>query len=433
MMQSTDQPHCLTEADRVAAVEHTDCCIVGGGPGGAVLALLLARQGVAVTLLEAHGDFNRDFRGDALQPAVLDVLGQIGLADRVLAIAIARLTVFPVHTRSETVPLDDVGHLRTPYPFITMVPQVRFLDLIVSEAQRCPNFRLVMGARVEALVRDDDGHVRGVRYRAKDGWHEIRTQLVVGADGRSSRLRSLAGLESIRTASPVDYLWFRVPRSEADPAGGAYLGDGGWAVLLNRGAEWQVGYSLKKGSYAVLRAQGLNALRRSVELRVPWLAERTDSLCDWQRTSLLSVEVCRLRRWYCPGLLMIGDAAHTMSPVGAVGISEAIQDAVVACNILGPRLKAGRISETDLAAVQRRREWPVRVVQVSQRVMQRWFMATRHGAPADRVPFVLRAKARTPFLRDLTARVFGLGVWPAGLKPASRSGPVELSPRPVRI
>jgi 2-polyprenyl-6-methoxyphenol hydroxylase-like FAD-dependent oxidoreductase len=430
MRQSTDQPQGLAEADRVRAVEHADCCIVGGGPGGAVLALLLARQGVAVTLLEAHGDFNRDFRGDALQPAVLDVLGQMGLADRVLAIAIARLPVFAVHTRTETVPLDDVGHLRTPYRFITMVPQARFLDLIVSEAQRCPSFQLVMGARVEALVRDDDGHVRGVRYRAKRGWAEIRTQLVVGADGRSSRLRSLASLEPVSTASPVDYLWFRVPRSAADPAGGVYLGDGGWAVLLNRGAEWQVGYSLKKGSYAELRAQGLNALRRSVELRVPWLADRTDSLCDWRRTSLLAVEVCRLRRWYCPGLLMIGDAAHTMSPVGAVGISEAIQDAVVASNILGPRLRAGCVREKDLAAVQRRREWPVRIVQVNQRLMQKWFMATRHGAPAERVPIVLRAKARIPFLRDLTARVFGLGVWPPRLNPASVCGPVELVRRP---
>ena len=223
-----------------------------------------------------------------------------------------------------------------------------------------------------------------------------------------------------------------MPRSEADPAGGVYLGDGGWAVLLNRGAEWQVGFSLKKGNYALLRAQGLDALRRSVELRVPWLADRTDSLRDWRRTSLLSVEVCHLRRWYCPGLLMIGDAAHTMSPIGAVGISEAIQDAVVASNVLGPRLQAGRVSETDLASVQRRREWPMRVVQVNQRLMQSCFIATRHGAPADRVPFVLRAKARIPFVRDLTARVFGLGVWPARLKPASGGAPVELSPRPRR-
>jgi 2-polyprenyl-6-methoxyphenol hydroxylase-like FAD-dependent oxidoreductase len=202
MIQRTDHRHNFANIDEpVTVVERTDCCIVGGGPAGAVLALVLARQGVAVTLLEAHGDFNRDFRGDALQPAVLDVLGQMGLADRVLAVALARIAIFPVHATSETLPLDDVGHLKTPYPFITIVPQARLLDQIVEEAQRYPTFRLVMRARVEALVLDDGGRVGGVRYRATDGWHEVRTQLVVGADGRSSRLRGLAGLEVVRSRS----------------------------------------------------------------------------------------------------------------------------------------------------------------------------------------------------------------------------------------
>jgi 2-polyprenyl-6-methoxyphenol hydroxylase-like FAD-dependent oxidoreductase len=421
------------DADHATTIERTDCCIVGGGPGGAVLALLLARQGIAVTLLEAHGDFNRDFRGDGLQPAVLDLLGQMGLADRVLAVALARLPTFAVHTPSGTVPLADVSRLRTPYPFITIVPQVHFLDLIIEEAQRCPTFRLVMGARVEALVQDDDAHVRGVRYRAKDGWHEVWTQLVVGADGRSSRLRGLAGLEPVRTASSVDFLWFRLPRHATDPAGGVYLGDGGWNALLSRGAEWQVGYSMAKGGYARLRAEGLDALQRSVERRVPWLADRTDALCDWTQTSLLSVEVCRLRRWYQPGLLLIGDAAHTMSPLGGVGISEAIQDAAVASNILGPRLRAGRVSVTDLAAVQRRREWPVRIVQAYQRVVEGWFLASWPGTAAGRMPLGFRMQARIPILRNLAARIFGLGVWPVRLSPAAGRGPVELSRLPVRM
>jgi 2-polyprenyl-6-methoxyphenol hydroxylase-like FAD-dependent oxidoreductase len=405
-------------------VEQSDCCIVGGGPAGAVLALLLARQGVGVTLLEAHGDFNRDFRGDSLQPAVLQVLAQMGLADRVLALALARLSSFGVHTSSGSVPHADVSRLETPYPFITMVPQVRFLDLIISEAQRCPTFRLIMSARVEALIRRDDGHVRGVRYRTSNDWREIRTQLVIGADGRSSRLRGLAGLETVRTASPIDMLWFRLPRHDTDPDGGAYLGDGGWAALLNRGAEWQIGNTLEKGGYARLRAQGIDALRRSVELRVPWLADRTDALRDWHQTSLLSVEVCHLRRWYQPGLLLIGDAAHTMSPVGGVGISEAIQDAVVASNVLGSRLRARNVRESDLAVVQRRREWPVRIVQGYQRLVQASFMAT-HAGVADRVPLRLRVQARIPFLRDAAARIFGLGVWPARLRPTLTSGQVE--------
>ena len=412
-------------------VEQTDCCIVGGGPAGAVLALLLARQGVRVTLLEAHGDFNRDFRGDALQPAVLQVLAQMGLADRVLALALARFSSFPFHTPSGSVHHADVSRLKTPYPFIAMVPQARFLDLIVSEAQRWPAFRLVMGARVEALVREADGHVSRVRYRSSEGWHEIRTQLVIGADGRSSRLRGLAGLEPIRTASPIDMLWFRVPRRATDPSGGAYLGDGGWVGLLNRGAEWQVGYSLQKGGYARLRAQGLDALRRSVEVRVPWLADRTDALRDWQQTSLLSVEVCRLRRWYAPGVLLIGDAAHTMSPVGGVGISEAIQDAVVASNILGPRLCARNVRDSDLAAVQRRREWPVRIVQGYQRLTEASLMATSAGGTAGRVRLGLRMQARIPFLRDIAGRIFGLGVWPARVRAPLRAGSGELAELPA--
>ena len=433
MTERTDHPQHLAETDDAALVRQTDCCIVGGGPAGAVLALLLARQGIAVTLLEAHGDFNRDFRGDALQPAVLDLLGQMGMADRVLAIALARIPTFEIHTPSGTVPHVDVSRLRTPCPFITMVPQVQFLDLIIEEARRCPTFTLVMGARVERLVQDDNGHVRGVRYRAKDGWHELRTELVVGADGRSSRLRALAGLEPVRSAWPVDMLWFRLPRRATDPAGGVYVGDGGWVGLLNRGAEWQLGCSIAKGGYAHLRAQGLDALRRSVERRVPWLADRTDALCDWQQTSLLSVDVCRLRRWYRPGLLLIGDAAHTMSPVGGVGISEAIQDAVVASNVLGPRLRLGCVSETDLAAVQRRREWPVRIVQAYQRVLTGWFLASRPDTTASGMPLGYRVQARIPVVRNLAARIFGLGVWPVRLNPTPTPERVELSALPAQV
>jgi 2-polyprenyl-6-methoxyphenol hydroxylase-like FAD-dependent oxidoreductase len=432
MSDRTDLPAQPTEVDRATPIERADCCIAGGGPAGAVLALMLAGQGIAVTLLEAHGDFDRDFRGDALQPAALDLLGQLGLADRLLALALARMPVFPVRTPSETVPQHDVSRLRTPYPFMTLVPQVRLLDLVVGEARRCPTFRLVMGARVEGLVQDGDGHVRGVRYRTRDGWHELRAQLVVGADGRFSRLRGLAGLEPVRTAAPVDILWFRLPRRETDPPPGVYLGDGGSAALLNRGAEWQIGYSLAKGGYARLRAEGLEALRRSVAIRVPWLAGRTDALRGWGQTSLLAVETCRLRRWYRPGLLLIGDAAHTMSPVGAVGITVALQDAAVAANILGPRLSAGRLAVADLAAVQRRREWPVRIVQAYQRLVQGWLLATPRGVPARRVPLGFRLQAHLPFVRDLGARIFGLGVWPVRLRPAPPLRPAGFAPLPAR-
>ncbi len=410
----------------------TDCCIVGGGPAGAVLALLLARQGINVTLLEAHNDFDRDFRGDVLQPAALDLMGQMGLAERVLEVALARYPTGALATPSERASFPDVGRLKTPYPFMTYVPQVRFLRVIVEEGQRCPGFRLVMGGRVEALLEDDDGPVRGVRYRATDGWHEVRAQLVVAADGRFSRVRSLAGLDPMRTPAAFDILWFRLPRRDTDPAPGVFVSNGGWTVLHNRGTDWQVGSTIAKGSYPRVRAEGLEAVRRPITQRVPWLADRTDALRDWSQLSLLAVESSRLRRWYRPGLLLIGDAAHTMSPIGAVGITVAIQDAAVASNVLGPRLRAGRVSVADLAAVQRRRQWPVRIVQAYQQLMQDWMMAAPGGDGAARMPLGYRVQQRIPFLRHVGARIFGMGVWPVRLSPAPALRLLEVPPLPVR-
>ncbi len=410
----------------------TDCCIVGGGPAGAVLAVLLARQGINVTLLEAHNDFDRDFRGDVLQPAALDLMGQMGLAERVLEVALARYPTGAPTTPSERASFPDVGRLKTPYPFMTYVPQVRFLRVIVEEGQRCPGFRLVMGGRVEALLEDDDGQVRGVRYRATDGWHEVRAQLVVAADGRFSRVRSLAGLDPMRTPAAFDILWFRLPRRDTDPAPGVFVSNGGWTVLHNRGTDWQVGCTIAKGSYPRVRAEGLEAVRRPITQRVPWLADRTDALRDWSQLSLLAVESSRLRRWYRPGLLLIGDAAHTMSPIGAVGITVAIQDAAVASNVLGPRLRAGRVSVADLAAVQRRRQWPVRIVQAYQQLMQDWMMAAPGGDGAARMPLGYRVQQRIPFLRHVGARIFGMGVWPVRLSPAPALRLLEVPPLPVR-
>ena len=410
----------------------TDCCIVGGGPAGAVLAVLLARQGINVTLLEAHNDFDRDFRGDVLQPAALDLMGQMGLAERVLEVALARYPTGAPTTPSERASFPDVGRLKTPYPFMTYVPQVRFLRVIVEEGQRCPGFRLVMGGRVEALLEDDDGQVPGVRYRATDGWHEVRAQLVVAADGRFSRVRSLAGLDPMRTPAAFDILWFRLPRRDTDPAPGVFVSNGGWTVLHNRGTDWQVGCTIAKGSYPRVRAEGLEAVRRPITQRVPWLADRTDALRDWSQLSLLAVESSRLRRWYRPGLLLIGDAAHTMSPIGAVGITVAIQDAAVASNVLGPRLRAGRVSVADLAAVQRRRQWPVRIVQAYQQLMQDWMMAAPGGDGAARMPLGYRVQQRIPFLRHVGARIFGMGVWPVRLSPAPALRLLEVPPLPVR-
>jgi 2-polyprenyl-6-methoxyphenol hydroxylase-like FAD-dependent oxidoreductase len=404
----------------------TDCCIVGGGPAGAVLALLLARLGIAVTLLEAHNDFDRDFRGDVLQPAALDVIGQMGLAERVLAAALGRYPDGASISQSDDASFPAIGRLKTPYPFMTVIPQVHFLDIVVEEARRCPTFRLVMGARVEALVQDDRGQVRGVRYRAKDGWHQVQAQLVVAADGRFSRIRSLARLEPRRRPAAFDLLWFRLPRRDSDPAPGVFARNGGWTVLHNRGTEWQVGCSIPKGSYVRVRAEGLDAVRGPVAERVPWLADRTHTLSDWNQISLLAVETSRLRRWYQPGLLLIGDAAHTMSSIGAVGITVAIQDAAVASNVLGPRLRAGQLGVADLAAVQRRRELPVRIVQAYQLLTEGWMMAPEKNS--GRMPLGYRIQQSMPILRGLGARIFGLGVWPVRLDPVPAAETAEVRP-----
>jgi 2-polyprenyl-6-methoxyphenol hydroxylase-like FAD-dependent oxidoreductase len=292
-----------------------------------------------------------------------------------------------------------------------MVPQARFLEMLIGEAERLSTFRKVMGARAEALLVDDSGQVEGIRYRERSGVREVRAQVVIGADGRFSRVRALADLDLFRAAPPFDLLWFRVPRQPSDPPGGVYFGPGGWLVLLNRGAEWQVAYSMPKGGYAALRAAGVHELRGSLGQLVPWLVGRADDLRDLNQCAPLVVEVSRVRQWYRPGLLLIGDAAHTMSPVAGVGISLAIQDAAVASNVLGARLRAGRVRVSDLAAVQRQREWPIRIVQAYQGLIQRWLIGARTG----QVPHALRLHARIPITRQLAARTFGLGVWPVRL------------------
>ena len=246
------------------------------------------------------------------------------------------------------------------------------------------------------------------------GPHQIASSATTG---RFSRVRSLAGLQPIRTAPGFDLLWFRVPRAAHDPGGGVHVGQGGWLVMLNRGSCWQVAYSLPKGGYPALRSAGLDELRRSLGLLVPWLASRAETVTDWAQLGLLTVELSRLRHWYRPGLLPIGDAAHTMSPVGGVGISVAVQAAAVAPNVLGPARRTGRIGVADLAHVQRQREFAVPIVQRYQALVGRWLTSTRRDHAAE-IPPALRLQASVRPLADVTARVFGLGVWPVRLNPA---------------
>jgi len=350
--------------ENVREVHETSCCIVGAGPGGAVLALLLARSGIPVVLLEAHKDFDREFRGDTIHPSVMEILDEIGLAEPLHRLRHTKVYGPTIQAANGPFSPVDLRRLKTRFPYIMLIPQARFLEFITEEAKKYPQFGLVMRANVQWLI-EEGGVVRGVRYLGPDGWHEVRARVTVGADGRFSFVRHLAGFEPIKTSPPMDVLWFRLPRLPEEPeaAGGALggLGRGRIFIALDRDDYWQAGYVFPKGHYQELRAQGLEALRRSIVEIEPRFAKHVEHLTDWHQLSLLSVESSRCPRWYKPGLLLIGDAAHVMSPVGGVGINYAIQDAVVAANVLAGPLKAGRVTLADLAEVQRQREWPTRV------------------------------------------------------------------------
>ncbi len=404
--------------EEVPEVRRTTVCVVGGGPGGVVLALLLARGGVAVELLEAHEDFDRDFRGDTIHPSVMELMDELGLAERLLALRHTKLHTGTFMTPDGPVTVLDFRRLKTRFPYITMLPQKDFLEFLVAEAKRYENFRLTMGARVEELVREG-GSVRGVRYESDGGrTHEVRAALTVGADGRSSRVRHLAGYEPVKTSPPMDVLWFRLPRREGDPEGVlGQFGGGTGVVMLDRLDEWQVGYVILKGSYRQVRADGLEALRRKLSEIVPLLADRAEHLKEWKQVSMLSVESSRVPRWYEPGLLLIGDAAHVMSPVGGVGINYAIQDAVVAANVLTEPLLRGELKTEHLGEVQRQREWPTRVIQrIQTQAQNRIVAAALKPGRLFNLPLFLRLLLKIPYLRDLPARVVAFGVRPVHVK-----------------
>jgi 2-polyprenyl-6-methoxyphenol hydroxylase-like FAD-dependent oxidoreductase len=404
---------------------HPSCLIVGGGPAGAVLALLLARRGVPVTVLEKHRTLDRSFRGNTLNPAVLELLDDLGLADRTLALPHAKTTHFTAVDAGGAVRFAEFGALDTPFPFVALVQQADFLPLVFDEVARHPHARLVMGADVQGLI-EEDGTVRGVVYERDGARHELRAPLVVACDGRNSAVRAESGLPLKRYGAPIDVLWFTLPRSDADDEqAGAYFrfGRGAMLALMDAGTHWQVGTIIEKGSFPALRARGIDAFRRDVAGAAPEFADRLEALADWERMALLGVEVSRLRRWSRPGLLCIGDAAHAMSPVGMVGINLAIQDAACAADLLAAKLRTGRVSATDLRAVQRRREPAVRLVQWMQVLAHRRVLAPMLRPGRSRLPQPERWLMGRPRLRRVASRLIAYGRWrPRSAAPSAGEG-----------
>jgi 2-polyprenyl-6-methoxyphenol hydroxylase-like FAD-dependent oxidoreductase len=400
----------------------TRCVIAGGGPAGMMLGFLLARAGIDVTVLEKHGDFLRDFRGDTIHPSTLELMHELGLLDAFLKLPHQEVSRLAFQFGAERIPMVDFSHLPVRCKFVALMPQWDFLDFLADRGRRYSNFHLLMRTEAIDLISDGD-RVTGLRARAPDGEIEIHAALVVGCDGRHSTVRERAGLSSEDVGAPIDVLWFRLSRHNDDTEEtGGHIEAGKMMVMLNRGDYWQCAYVIPKGGIEAVKREGLAAFRDRVVELSPWMADRIGELKSFDDIKLLTVTIDRLRQWHRPGLLCIGDAAHAMSPVGGVGVNLAVQDAVAAANILAEPLRAGFVTNEHLAAVQRRREFPMKLIQWVQVVVQnRLLSPALSSRERPKPPLALKLIQWLPFLRRIPARVVGLGVRPEHIETPERA------------
>ncbi|MGE4046636.1 MAG: FAD-dependent oxidoreductase [Acetobacteraceae bacterium] len=395
----------------------TRCCIAGGGPAGMVLGVLLARAGIDVTVLEKHGDFLRDFRGDTIHPSTLQVMHELGVLSRFLDRPHDKVDRLGVQIGESYFEIADFSFLPTVCKYIAMMPQWDFLNFLAEEGNRYPGFRLLMHTEAVDLLHEND-RVCGVLAQAPDGPIEIRAELVIAADGRGSTLRQVAGMHVTDRGAPMDVLWMRLSRKETDPPGTLGRIDARRLfITINRGDYWQCAFVIPKGGIEAVHRAGLEAFHRSIVQLAPHFSDRTHELGSWDDVKLLTVTVNRLDQWHVPGMLCIGDAAHAMSPVGGVGVNLAIQDAVATANILVPRFRQGSPTQQDLHAVQKRRDFPTKLTQRVQVLIQNRVIGNiLQGAETPNAPLALKLLDRYRWLRQFPARAIGLGIRPEHIR-----------------
>ncbi|MEV0680373.1 FAD-dependent oxidoreductase [Actinosynnema sp. NPDC050436] len=412
-------------------MERTTVAVVGGGPAGMVFALLMARAGVEVTVLEKHGDFLRDFRGDTVHASTLTLLDELGLGPSFAEVPHQLVEVAQVITEDGYATVADLKRLPGPHKHIAFVPQWDFLDLLADAGKREPTFHLRMNAAFTGVVKTG-GRVTGVRYHTPDGEAELAADVVVAADGRSSSVRAEAGLEVRAFGAPMDVWWFRIPRYEGEPVGGTGRFVRGTALaMIPRGDYFQCAFLIRKGMDRQLRTEGVEAFRARVAELVPWLEERMATVESLDDVKLLDVKLDRLRRWHDEGVLCIGDAAHAMSPIGGVGINLAVQDAVAAARILAAPARRGRITSAVLAKVRRRRWLPTVVTQAVQRRIQDSFLkpvVNGDRRPATRrVPLPITVMRRLPWLQAIPAYLVAIGLRPEHAPDFARRAPEKIT------